>query len=60
MCWPVMRLVLAGHDYARIVQSWTLPMVLKANAAMDLQEEVNLLQQKKMLDKSGGDNPFGG
>lgn len=35
-------------------------MVLKANAAMDLQEEVNLLQQKKMLDKSGGDNPFGG
>jgi hypothetical protein len=42
-----MRLVLKGHDYARIETTWTLGMVLDANDALDLQEEVDRLAMKK-------------
>jgi hypothetical protein len=33
-------LVLAGHDYGVIKNTWTLPMVLRANEALDLKEEL--------------------
>jgi hypothetical protein len=33
----------AGHDYAAILKGWTLPMVIKANVAMDIQEDANRL-----------------
>lgn len=50
MCWPVLRLCTpdgGGHDYAMILKSWTLPMVLKLNRALDLQEEANRMAVKK-------------
>ena len=49
MCWPVLRLVNAGHDYSMIQRFWTLEMVLKANAAMDLAEQLrNKVRQKEL------------
>lgn len=44
MQWLVLRLTLpegGSHDYATILNSWTLPMVLKVNWALDLQKEAN-------------------
>jgi hypothetical protein len=42
-----MRLVNAGHDYSMIVRFWNLPMVMKANIAMDVQAEVDAKAQRK-------------
>lgn len=36
-----MRLVVAGHDYALIENSWTLQMVMDANDSIDIQEAAN-------------------
>jgi len=41
MCWPILRLVLEGHDYAKILTTWTMGMVLRANRAIDLQDHLN-------------------
>lgn len=55
LCWPVLRLVNAGHDYALILKSWTLPMVIRANMALDIQEEANqLAAEKSQPQKNGG------
>jgi hypothetical protein len=42
-----------GHDYARILDSWTLPMVLRANQALDIQEEANAKSIRKARAQSG-------
>jgi hypothetical protein len=50
MCWPVLRLTTpegGGHDYARILKHWTLPMVLRVNEALDLQSRANRLGAEK-------------
>ena len=52
MYWPVMRLVLAGHDYAQIREHWTLPMVLKINRAMDLQARVDQKAKQAEIEKA--------
>jgi hypothetical protein len=48
-----MRLVLAGHDYYRVGTYWNLPMVMKANDAMDLQEEANAKAMRKAREQNG-------
>jgi hypothetical protein len=53
MCWPVMRLVNEGHDYGLILKGWTLPMVLRANKALDVQEKANTLSARKARSQSG-------
>ena len=55
LCWPVLRLTLpegGGHDYAMILKYWTLPMVLRVNRALDLQEEVNRMGIERARAKS--------
>lgn len=52
----MLRLVVAGHDYASILKHWTLPMVLKVNEAMDLQEDANRLSMESTQPKKEGLN----
>lgn len=47
MYWPVMRLVLAGHDYGSIRRGWTLGMVLRTIRAMDIQDKANELARRR-------------
>jgi len=46
LCWPVLRLVNRGHDYHQIKTKWSLPMVLRANEALDLQDDAERLARR--------------
>ena len=53
----MLRLVLAGQDYAAIKTKWTLGMVMRVNRAMDLQERVNAMAadaQRKAINGGHG------
>jgi len=47
LCWPVLRLVLEGHDYAKILTSWTMKMVLDVNRALDIRDQLRAMQQEQ-------------
>jgi hypothetical protein len=48
----VLRLVNRGIDYGVIKRTWNLPMVLKANRAIDIQEKADRLAAKKARDRA--------